>query len=199
VRELKAVLDVARALGHFRAPWWIAGGWAIDLHLGRVTREHHDVDVLILRHDQELLRKALCDFELKKIVPHPEGISGQGVITEWKGGERLELPVHQANAYRIGESELAFQIMLAETDGIDWIYRRDARVRRPLSAIGSTPLWGIPHLSPEIMILFKAKTMRSYDESDFENALPMLRANGRLWLRNALTIAHPGHKWIARL
>lgn len=37
-------------------PWWIAGGWAIDLFLGRQTREHQDIDVLILRRDHQAVR-----------------------------------------------------------------------------------------------------------------------------------------------
>jgi Aminoglycoside-2''-adenylyltransferase len=30
-------------------PWWIAGGWAIDLFVARPTRAHHDLDVELLR------------------------------------------------------------------------------------------------------------------------------------------------------
>ncbi len=31
--------------------YWVFGGWAVDLHAGRVTRAHSDVDVAIWRHD----------------------------------------------------------------------------------------------------------------------------------------------------
>ena len=44
--DLKALLEVAEAMGGLRAPFFFSGGWAIDLHLGRVTREHHDIDML---------------------------------------------------------------------------------------------------------------------------------------------------------
>ena len=70
-REVKALLEVAEALGNLRAPFYFAGGWAIDLHLGRVTREHHDVDALVMRRDHLLLHKALKQFSLKKIIPRP--------------------------------------------------------------------------------------------------------------------------------
>lgn len=33
----------------FDAPWWVAGGRALDLWMGRQTRAHQDVDVAILR------------------------------------------------------------------------------------------------------------------------------------------------------
>jgi Aminoglycoside-2''-adenylyltransferase len=41
------------------ARWWIAGGWALDLHLGRQTRPHHDIDVLVLREDLPGVRERL--------------------------------------------------------------------------------------------------------------------------------------------
>jgi hypothetical protein len=43
-------------LGGVDAPWWLAGGWAIDAFLGRVTRVHEDTDVLVLRRDQAAFR-----------------------------------------------------------------------------------------------------------------------------------------------
>jgi Aminoglycoside-2''-adenylyltransferase len=43
--------EVAAFFAMLPIPWWIAGGWAIDLFLGRQTRRHEDIDVLILRQD----------------------------------------------------------------------------------------------------------------------------------------------------
>src|SRR5208282_1221960 len=197
--DLKAVLEVATALGRVRAQWWIAGGWAIDLHLDRITREHQDIDVLVLRRDQAALRPALEKFTLKKITPHPDRAPKQGTISEWAADERLELPIHQINAYRPNETEPAFELMLADSERHDWVYRRDPRVRRRIAAIGFEPLWGIPYLAPEIVLLFKAKSTHPKDEMDFRNALPLLSIEARGWLREALTTAHEKHPWIARL
>jgi hypothetical protein len=36
-------------LASVHVPWWVAGGWALDLFLGRQTRPHKDLDVGILR------------------------------------------------------------------------------------------------------------------------------------------------------
>ena len=44
----------AKAAAIAPAPWFIAGGWAIDLFLGRKTREHADVDFALSRLDQDL-------------------------------------------------------------------------------------------------------------------------------------------------
>ncbi|MEV6646704.1 hypothetical protein [Amycolatopsis sp. NPDC051371] len=44
--------EVVELFSAVRAPWWIAGGYAIELAVGRAFREHADVDVLLLRRDQ---------------------------------------------------------------------------------------------------------------------------------------------------
>jgi hypothetical protein len=196
-REVKALLEVAEALGNLRAPFYFAGGWAIDLHLGRVTREHHDIDALVMRRDHLLLHKALKQFSLKKIIPHPDGMPpNRGTIVEWPSGERLELPVHQINAYRASESDPAFQVFLAESSDGEWIFRRNPDVRMPISKIGFHPLWGLPYLAPEIVLLFKAKHLEPRDRVDFDHAIHALSVDARRWLRDAIEKTHPGHEWL---
>ncbi len=182
------------------APFYFAGGWAIDLHLGRVTRRHHDIDALVMRRDHLRLHEALHGFTLKKIIPHPDGMPpNRGTIIEWRAGERLALPVHQVNAYRAGDSEPAFQVMLAESSGGEWIFRRNPKVRMPISAMGFHSPWGLPYLAPEIVLLFKAKHLETRDQIDFDNALPALSVEARRWLRHALATSHPGHEWLKAL
>ena len=198
--RIKALLEVAEAVGNLRAPFYFAGGWAIDLHLGRVTRDHHDIDMLVMRRDHLALHKALNQFSLKKIIPHPDGsrrIAARS--SNGRRGERLELPVHQINAYRAGESEPAFQVMLAESSDSEWIFRRNPEIRMPISRMGFHPLWGLPYLAPEIVLLFKAKHLEPRDRIDFDHASPALSADARRWLRDALEKTHPGHEWLNAL
>ena len=196
-RELKPLLEVAEALGNLRAPFYFCGGWAIDLHLGRVTREHHDIDAQVMRRDQLGLHKALKQFSLKKIISHPDGMPPK--IIEWHPGERLELPVHQINAYRANESEPAFEVLLTESSDREWIFRRNPEIRMPLARIGFHPLWGLPYVAPEIVLLFKAKHLEARDRIDFDNALSALSVDARRWLRDAIEKTHPGHQWLNAL
>ncbi|HXY71683.1 MAG TPA: hypothetical protein VEM41_04000, partial [Actinomycetota bacterium] len=46
-----ALDGLARLFRQVDAPWWVAGGVALDLFVGRPTREHGDLDVEILRRD----------------------------------------------------------------------------------------------------------------------------------------------------
>jgi hypothetical protein len=49
--------QVGRLLAGSAAPWWIAGGYAIDAFLGRFDRRPHaDVGVGLLARDQEAIR-----------------------------------------------------------------------------------------------------------------------------------------------
>ena len=152
-----------------------------------------------MRRDHLGLHKALQGFMLKKIIPHPEGLANRGTVADWPLGERLELPVHQINAYRAGESEPAFQVMLAESSDSEWIFRRNPKIRMPLARMGFHPLWGLPYLAPEIVLLFKAKQLEARDRIDFSNALPALSADARRWLRDAVEKTHPGHEWLNAL
>ena len=38
---------------------WLFGGWAVDLWVGRLTRPHEDIDVLVWRHDEARVHEAL--------------------------------------------------------------------------------------------------------------------------------------------
>jgi hypothetical protein len=50
--------DVGSVLGELQAPWWVAGGWAIDAFTG-CRREHSDVDVAMFRADLPALRESV--------------------------------------------------------------------------------------------------------------------------------------------
>ncbi|MEC1155726.1 hypothetical protein AB1L05_15845 [Cytobacillus horneckiae] len=39
--------------------WWIAGGWALDLYLRKQTRQHDDIDIVILQRDNKILQQFL--------------------------------------------------------------------------------------------------------------------------------------------
>ena len=58
-----AIEELPNVLRDLEAPWWIAGGWALDLFLGRVTRAHNDVEIADFRADVDAVRVALPGWE----------------------------------------------------------------------------------------------------------------------------------------
>ena len=81
---LKRMLNrVCTILRRYSKPWWIAGGWALDLHTGD-ARAHQDVDIAVLRRDQHELHRYLSGWSLSKMVG--------GEQLPWAPREDLHLP-----------------------------------------------------------------------------------------------------------
>ena len=53
------VVERLRALAEVRVPLWLAGGVAVDFHVGRWTRAHADVDLVAFHRDRGPLAEAL--------------------------------------------------------------------------------------------------------------------------------------------
>ncbi len=58
-RGLEALGSAAGALDAADIEHWFFGGWAVDLWVGRLTRPHDDIDVLVWRHDEARVHDAL--------------------------------------------------------------------------------------------------------------------------------------------
>ncbi len=183
--------EVTALLAGLSAPWWIAGGYAIEAFVGKSFRPHDDVDAGLFRDDQLTIQRHLAGWELHAADP-------PGALRPWRTGEQLPAGVHDIWARRGPDDPWRFQLMLNESNGDEWLFRRDERIRRTIQSL----TWlkdGVPHLAPEIQLLFKSKAPRPKDEADFEAALPLLEQRHKAWLRNALELVEPGNPWLARL
>jgi hypothetical protein len=89
--------------------------------------------------------------------------------------------------------------MFGDSDGDDWVSRRDPRIRVPLAEVTLHTPDGVPFVRPEVELVFKAKGTRPKDEADFAAALPDLDVDQRAWLRQSLETVHPGHHWLEQL
>ncbi len=178
---------------HLPVPWWVAGGFAIDLFVGRDTRAHGDFDILVLRKDQLLVQEHLKGWDLHK--------TNQPGLQPWPRNEYLKPGVNQVWCRHAPGSPWVVEIMFMETDGDRWVYRRATAVGGPLASLGRQTSEGIPYLSPEIQLLYKAKKEPlAKDESDFRTTLPLLNARQKEWLKSALQTQFPdGHHWVDRL
>jgi hypothetical protein len=190
--EPATVAETAARFSDCGAPWWIAGGYAIELATGR-TREHTDIDVLLLRRDQLAVQRVLPGWEWQAADP-------PGTLRPWRPAEELPPDVHDIWCRPGADRPWRIQIMLDESSGDDWVSRRDDRLRRPIASIGAVTADGIPYLVPEIQLLYKARTRRPKDELDFTATLDILTPLRRQWLSDALALVHgPQHPWRARL
>ncbi|MFQ6013402.1 MAG: nucleotidyltransferase domain-containing protein [Thermoplasmata archaeon] len=187
--ELEWLRDLMTEFPH---PWFAAGGWAIDLHVGRRTRPHADTEIAILRRDQEGLRNHLRVWDFRHAIP-----GKPGVLETWKEGTRLERPIHEIHASGPDGAEL--EVLLNESTGGVWRFRRKMEIARPLSKMGHLSPVGIPYLAPEIVLLYKAKKPGEVDESDFRLARPSLADEASDWLRISIEACYPEHPWLSQL
>ncbi|MGV3490434.1 MAG: nucleotidyltransferase domain-containing protein [Devosia sp.] len=184
--------EVATLFADVGAHWLIAGGWSIDLFIGRVTRVHEDTDVQICRADLLTFQAALPGWDLHAADP-------PGTLRRWLPGEVLLPAVHDIWCRPSPTAPWAFQFNVVDTDGDDWIYRRDPCVRLPLAAISRRSPDGLDYLAPEIQLLYKSKGLRPKDELDFTTVVGLLSPAARRWLDTALALASPDHPWRKRL
>ncbi len=179
-----AAKEAHRMLWGFDRPWHFAGGWAIDLFLGRIRRDHKDADIAIDYEDQMAFRDRLFGRQMDKVVNHES--------VPWNG-ERLDPPAFQ---FFCG---VHMEFLLEKREPGMWLYRRDPWIRMPAERAYLQTPEGIPYLNPAIVLLFKSQKPSPWDEDDFRDASPHLPESDRKWLADAIARADPSHPWLASL
>ena len=58
-RQIAALAEVASLLDSGGFDHWLFGGWAVDFHVGAVTRSHGDIDLVVWADDAEAIHSAL--------------------------------------------------------------------------------------------------------------------------------------------
>ncbi len=123
-----------------------------------------------------------------------------GTLRPWAAGDVLPSGVHDIWCRPAADRPWALQVMLDESDGDLWISRRDQSVRCPIAQLGLRSADGIPYLSPEIQLYYKAGGLRPKDVVDFDAVLPLLGPVQRDRLSAMIAGAHGrAHPWYQRL
>jgi hypothetical protein len=206
-------------MSSFPEPWALAGGWAVDAWLGQVTRHHQDVDFAVF--DQPAVSEHLVGWQL---IGHEEGVAGdQGGADLWDGrplvppahfhGRPPELSGPLPDRFDDSGMRVVFpddgfwaDIQLCERSGADWVLNHEPRVALPLSDSIRESGWGLPTVTPRVILFFKATMyvgtknhLRPHDEADFAALLPLLTEEQRAWLRDAIKQVYLGeHPWLGK-
>jgi hypothetical protein len=172
--------------------WWLSGGEALDVFVGRSTRAHADIDISLRRSDLPDFR-AFTSSHLTLKIAHDGQLH-----------ELTDLPIADAvNGLWARESAggpWRLQVNLEPVDNDEWCYRRNPRVRLPVETlIRRRDADGLPYVAPAVQLLWKAKDTRPKDERDFETVAPLLTTDERRWLTDAIARSHPESAWPARL
>ncbi len=208
----EAVARIAELMSTYRPAWALCGGWAVDAWLGRLTRDHGDVDVVVFESDRQALFGHLAGWQL---IAHEQGEVTQGGADLWDGCP-LMLPAHvharppeesgplperfDPRGMRMLSVDDGFwlDIPLCECSDGDWVLSHEPRVALPLAVCIRESGWGLPTVAPEVILFFKATLyvgtknhLRPTDEADFLALLPELSEGQREWLRRIRTAVLP--------
>src|SRR5215212_7783878 len=96
IEPLHVINDMTIALAEASIDHWLFGGWAIDFHLGRITRLHADIDLIIWSHERAGLSAVLQMHAFQSMAsPTREHLYFE------KAGQRIEVSFIEYN--QLGE------------------------------------------------------------------------------------------------
>jgi hypothetical protein len=87
VRQLEALAEVDSLLDQRPFDYWLFGGWAVDFHVGAVTRNHGDIDLAVWAREADAIRSALISSRWRH-TPEPDEDGETGYERD---GIRVEL------------------------------------------------------------------------------------------------------------
>jgi hypothetical protein len=175
-------------VGGAGVPWWIAGGWAIDLFTGTRSRVHSDLDVGCFRQDLGRLLDLFGGWDVR--------VAKDGALLPLPTGRPPDSTANTLWLKPAGRECWVLEILIEKRMGADWLYRRDERIKRTADEIFMRNHEDIPYLRPEIQLLYKSKVARPEDEQDFRSAWPLLTPEAKRWLRASLSLVSPEHHWL---
>jgi hypothetical protein len=180
--------EVQERFAAVRVSWWIAGGHAIDLFVGWVTRPHDDIDVEMFRKDSEILFDVFPGWNLATVSP-------QG-LSPWHPGATIPPDVFGVWGRPTPAEPWAIEVMLAGGDETTWRLRTDPEITLPGAHLVRSSRTGIPYGTPEVQMLYKSKMARTKDDTDMARVLYLMSEPERRWLANSISRSDPENPWI---
>jgi hypothetical protein len=174
------VLAVRTLQSGLTVPWRVVGEWAIDLVIGRATRAHAGVDVMLLLECDEHALRHLPGIGLRLSTGPDDEEQPSPASRRLVAGSDT---VHLVSA----RLSLSTQVLLGAAVGTTWVYHRGKPTITRLFGAVSRQRRGIPYLAPEVVLAMKSMAGRDKDDHDFRAALPLLDLGERQWLQEAIT------------
>ncbi|GAA3436889.1 hypothetical protein [Kutzneria kofuensis] len=118
----------------------------------------------------------------------------------WENADKAVLAATHQTWLRDPQTEnYLLDVFREPHDGDTWICRHDETIRLPYNDIIRHTDDGVPYLTPELVLLFKAKHARPKDQTDFDGTVPQLTKAQRTTLAELIAHIYPEHRWLEDL
>ncbi|GGG13011.1 hypothetical protein GCM10010912_66800 [Paenibacillus albidus] len=158
--------------------------------LGRVTREHEDLDLCIYREDAAEALQYFQEWDIKVAVP------GENRLVDYEKDSDLALPRYCLHLFRDKDF---VEILLTEREGDEILFRKNKQITLPANDFALRDGEGRPYVNPVWQLLFKSLNPREKDHKDFFNSLPCLNDQQKLWLTSGIRTMKPDSEWLVEL
>ena len=181
---------VVNVMKDFKYPWFFAGGWSIDLGIGKVTRDHEDVDICIFREHALEVLSYFSEWTIYIAIPR------EGRLELCQTLKDLDPPRYGLHLHR---DQDFIEILLTDRNEDNILFRKNHHISINYKQFVREDSLNRKYVAPEWQLLFKAKEGRLKDEEDFKAYLPFMDKEQRLWLSLALQKQFPSSSWIEQL
>jgi len=180
--------SVARLLGSASVRWWLSGGVALDLWLGRAIRPRPNTDVSMVAAD---LVKLVRDLPPGFSAWVPDDLEGAVMPFAEVSADADPQPVLIHD-----DARNVWVLQMNVEDGAPraWVYKRDPRLQLPWDR-AVLDIDGIPTGAPEVQLLWKSLRPRPEDNVDKDAVVAALSDDARAWYERAILSIHPHSSW----
>lgn len=210
------IYDLSQFLTPLHVMWFLSGGWAIDYHLERITRERCDLDISVpvsdrracieffLRHDWQVEGKLgdgfktlhkLSDYqdEIHYFWSFPKDVDFIGEYIDDKDNRRI------AYNRKVQEKLDFIEVFFDRIESQHLICRRNPRVKGHVDQ-AVLQRDGLRYLAPEWVLLFKSNRLSEKNLQDFDSAIGSLDMHTLMWLVQSLSLVYgDSHPWLEQL
>ena len=223
----KIILEGNELFKNCSFPYYVCGGFALELFLGKTMRSHSDLDISIFADNRkdavELLLANGWDVyqrgQFQKQIFNKEDPLVQECRNIWaikSGSHIIVKPIEgEENLYdyEILGSQTAFnfiEMVIDTKDGDNFLLGKTLGDEKNISREMDKAILfkaGIPYMASEVVLFLKSHpsylTHEFHKEKtpgDFAAIIPALPDESREWLVKALEVAYPeGNYWISEL
>jgi hypothetical protein len=198
------------------AQWFVSGGWAIDIHLNRVTRKRCDLDIsapfsqrqkcieFFIKNNWRIEGKLAGGFKtLRKLIDYSDDIHYFWSFPEDATfiSEYIDENGNRRIAYnRDYQRELDYiEVFFDLIENNHFVFRDFPEIKRhEKEAILERE--GVKYLAPEAVLLFKSGRLSEKNKMDFSAVVSSMDSEAILWLIEALIRVHGStHPWLVQL